>query len=125
MANEFLDLLTCYDLPEQGLDKLILNNFFNSQVEPFEEEVISRLANMCLNISNLQLSYMYQLTEAGRLSMVSLFRQIIQSNPTIQVFDMNTFSGNSDRDQNMGELVLDTLLNSNIKSITDLDLSSN
>ena len=27
VANEFLDALTCYDLPEQGLDKLILSYF--------------------------------------------------------------------------------------------------
>ena len=27
VANEFLDLLTCYDLPEQGLDKIILSRF--------------------------------------------------------------------------------------------------
>ena len=27
VANEFLDELTCYDLPEQGLDKLVLNYF--------------------------------------------------------------------------------------------------
>ena len=27
VANEFLDLLPCYDLPEQGLDKLILKGF--------------------------------------------------------------------------------------------------
>ena len=27
VANEFLDLLTCYDLQEHGLDKLRLNNF--------------------------------------------------------------------------------------------------
>ena len=34
VANEFLDVLTCYDLPEQGLDKFILNNF-KKQCEPF------------------------------------------------------------------------------------------
>ena len=27
VTNELLDLLTCYDLPEQGLDKLFLGNF--------------------------------------------------------------------------------------------------
>ena len=27
VSNEFLDVLTCYDLPEQGLDKLILHSF--------------------------------------------------------------------------------------------------
>ena len=55
VANEFLDLLTCYDLPEQGLDKLILKKFEHKCV-PFENEVISRLANMCPFLSQLQLS---------------------------------------------------------------------
>ena len=34
VANEFLDVLTCYDLPEHGLDKIILNNL-QSECEPF------------------------------------------------------------------------------------------
>ena len=91
VANEFLDLLTCYDLPEQGLDKLIFHNFAE-KCGKFEDEVVSRLANMCTSLSHLQLSSMSDLTEAGRLSMVSLFRQIIQSNPPIQVLNMNYFS---------------------------------
>ena len=68
---------------------------------------------------------MYELSEAGRLSIVSLFRQIIQQNPHIQVLDMNIFSGNEDREENICELILVTLLNSNIDSIIDLDLSGN
>ena len=43
VANEFLDLLTCYDLQESGLDKLRLEEF-ESQCAPFEDEVASRLA---------------------------------------------------------------------------------
>ena len=38
---------------------------------------------------------------------------------------MYQFSGNRDRDVNIGELVLETLLNSNIEFITDLNLSYN
>ena len=34
VANEFLDVLTCYDLPERGLDKLILSGF-KKECEPF------------------------------------------------------------------------------------------
>ena len=46
VANEFLEVLTCYDLPEYGLDKIILNSF-QKQCEPFSDDVVSRLANMC------------------------------------------------------------------------------
>ena len=35
VANEFLDVLTCYDLPEHGHDNLILSGF-RLQCEPFE-----------------------------------------------------------------------------------------
>ena len=76
VANEFLDVLTCYDLPEHGLDKLILSNF-ETLCEPFENEVVSRYANICPRLSHLQLSDMTKLSEAGRISMVNLFRQII------------------------------------------------
>ena len=38
---------------------------------------------------------------------------------------MAEFSGDSDREENIGELVHETLLNSNIESISDLDLSCN
>ena len=34
VSNEFLDVLTCYDLAEHGLDKLILNYFY-PVCEPF------------------------------------------------------------------------------------------
>ena len=46
VANEFLDLMCSYDLPEQGLNKLTLS-FFKFKCEPFEEEVLTRIANMC------------------------------------------------------------------------------
>ena len=52
VSNEFLDVLTCYDLPEHGIDKLIFNYFY-PQCEPFQDEVISRLANMCPQITHL------------------------------------------------------------------------
>ena len=43
IANELLDVLTCYNFPEQGLNKLIFANF-KSECEQFENEVLSRLA---------------------------------------------------------------------------------
>ena len=68
---------------------------------------------------------MHNLTEAGRLTMVGLFRQIIQHNPSIEVLKLNGFSRDSDREENIGELVLEALLSSNINSITDLNLGYN
>ena len=124
VANEFLDLMCSYDIPEQGLEKLRLH-FFIKSVEPLEEEVLTRIATMCTNLANLKLRDMYNLSEAGRLSMVSLVRQIVQSNPPITVFSMHNFSQDKDRDVNIGELVLEILLSSNIDSITDLDISFN
>ena len=49
VANEFLDMLCSYDIPEQGLEKLTLH--FPQKGEPFEEEVMSRLANICPRLS--------------------------------------------------------------------------
>ena len=43
VANEFLDIICSYDLPEEGLSKLILSSFIKN-CEPFEDEVLSRLA---------------------------------------------------------------------------------
>ena len=68
---------------------------------------------------------MDNLSEAGRLSIVSLFKQIIQQNPPIQVLNMNRFSEDKDREENICELILESLLNSNITSITDLSLHYN
>ena len=65
-----------YDLPEQGLEMLTLFNF-DKKCEPFEDEVITRVASICPHLAHLELSEMYTLTETGRLSMVSLLRQII------------------------------------------------
>ena len=55
VANEFLDTLTFNEDAEQGLKKLIFDTF-TSSCEPFEENVVSRLAKMCPHLSHLQLS---------------------------------------------------------------------
>ena len=91
VANEFLDMLCSYDIPEQGLEKLTFYDF-SKQCEPFEEEVVTRLANICPRLCHLKLSWIRRLTEAGRLSIVSLFRQIIQHNPPIEVLNLESFS---------------------------------
>ena len=54
---------------------------------------MTRLANMCFSLSHLQLSTMFDLSETARMSIVSLFRQIVQQNPPIEVLNMNVFSG--------------------------------
>ena len=101
VANEFLDLMCSYELPEQGLNKFRLHDI-KPACEPFEEEVLTRLAAMCPNITHLQLSEMSDLSEAGRLSMVTLLRQIIQSNPPITDLIMEHFSGSKDYNENIG-----------------------
>lgn len=57
VANEFLDALACYNNTEYGLDKLTLRNF-KKKCEPFSEEVVSRLANMCPRLTHLRINYM-------------------------------------------------------------------
>ena len=57
--------------------------------------------------------------------MVNLLRQIVQRNPPITNLIMERFSDASDHNENIGELVLENLLNSNIDKITNLDLSYN
>ena len=96
VTNEFLDLLTSYDIPEHGLDKLSFRGFMimcnqewrtKLSSKPFEEEVLTRIAQMCHNLSQLKLSNM--LTEkAGSLSVANLFIQIIHNNPPIEVLNL-------------------------------------
>ena len=57
VCNEFLDLLLKREFPEQGLDKLRLS-YFNNRSEPFEDEVLSRLALICPRLQHLELSFM-------------------------------------------------------------------
>ena len=67
---------------------------------------------------------MFELSEAGKLSMSSLFRQIIQQNPPLAILNMDRFSDNNDR-ENIGEIVLEALLSYNINTITDLNFNDN
>ena len=76
VANEFLEVLCCNDLPEQGLEKLILNEF-SRECDTFKEDVVTRIASICPHLSHLEMSLMHELSEAGRMSIVSLLRQII------------------------------------------------
>ena len=48
---------------------------------------------------------------------------MIQNNPPIVTLDVSAFSKDKERDENIGELILESLLSSNIDSITDLNLS--
>ena len=80
---------------------------------------------MCPDLSNLKLSHMYELSETARMSIVGLFRQIVQQNPPIEVLNMEYFSHDSDRENNMGEIILESILSSNIDSINDLNLGFN
>ena len=57
--------------------------------------------------------------------MVSLLRQIIQNSPQITKLNMTAFSRSSEDWENIGKLVLEVFLNSNIDSIADLNLSGN
>ena len=57
--------------------------------------------------------------------MVSLLRQIVEHNPPIEVLHMGDFSFSQDKNEDIGELVLETLLNSNIDTITDLNFKNN
>ena len=58
--------------------------------------------------------------------MISLFRQIIYHDPPIQVLNMEEFSRYNESDgKNVGETILESLLSSNIDSITDINLGCN
>ena len=59
------------------------------------------------------------------MSLVGLFRQIINNNPPVEVLNLNVFSGRHDRNENNSELVIESLLSSRIVSIKELDLSEN
>ena len=124
VANEFLDAITSYDMPDKGLDKLILSRF-EKEVAPFEEEVLSRLINMSITVSHLELSAFFYLTEVDRMQIVSLFRQIVSRNPPLKVLNMGSFSIDGDKEENVCEHIFEALLSSDIDSITDLNLSIN
>ena len=81
---------------------------------------------MCPNITHLEMSQMYNLTDAGILSMVTLLRQIFERNPPIIDLNMNSFySRNEDTNEKIGEPVLEILLNSSIDTITVLNFYGN
>ena len=86
---------------------------------------MTRLANICPRPTHLELSGMLYLSETGRLSLVNLFRQIILNNPPIQALDMDAFSRKEDKVENIGELVLESLVSSRIDSIKYLNLCDN
>ena len=64
-------------------------------------------------------------SEAVRLSMAALLRQIVQNNPPITDLNMHAFSDRTNWNENIGELVFEILLNSSIDTVTVLNLSNN
>ena len=59
---------------------------------------MTRLANICSGLSHLELSEMDSLSETDRMSIVGLFRQIVQQNPPIEVLIMTRFSDVCDKE---------------------------
>ena len=57
--------------------------------------------------------------------MITLLRQIVQRNPPIIDLNMRNFSSGEDDHENIGELILEILLNSSIDTITVLDFACN
>ena len=68
---------------------------------------------------------MFKLSKAGRIQLGGLFRQIIQNNPPLEYLDFSKYSDKEDKTENIGEFILETILNSRISSIKHLDLSLN
>ena len=68
---------------------------------------------------------MFDLSEEGRMQLGGLFRQIIQQNPPLEVLNLRCYSDKNDRFQNIGEFILESILDSRIKSIRHLYLALN
>ena len=68
---------------------------------------------------------MYLLSVAGRLSLVSMLRQIVQNSPVITYINVEFFSNDKDKKKNIGELVLEILLSSSNDLITNINLENN
>ena len=71
--NQYIDLLLSQDIAEHGLQKFKIMNIYQ-ECEPFEDEIMTRLAQRCPNIKQLELTGMHKLSEAGRMQLGSLFR---------------------------------------------------
>ena len=59
---------------------------------PFEDEIMTRLAQKCPNIKHLELACMDWLSETGRMQFAGLFRQIIQQNPLLEILSFDGYS---------------------------------
>ena len=57
---------------------------------------------------------MLELSEAGRIQLGGLFRQIIQQNPPLEGLNLREYSWKQDKNENIGELMLETILSSRI-----------
>ena len=57
---------------------------------------------------------MSDLTEEGRMQFCRLFRQIIQQNPPLDTLNFDKFSEGKDIEKDVGEFILETILNSRI-----------
>ena len=58
---------------------------------------------------------MQKLSEEGRMQFARLFRQITQQNPPLEELFICTFSESNDINENVGEFMLESILNSRIE----------
>ena len=76
-VNELLDILLIQDISvEEGLDEITLYDIKNSR-GPFDQSLLTRIANYSNNLSKLKMTNMLGLTHDDRQSLVNMMTEIL------------------------------------------------
>ena len=121
------DFFASQDINNDSLTKFAIKRI-REHAFPLETEVVTRLAQICTRVEHLELSDVSYNDRKAETDMAKLFREIVRNNPPLTHVKLNSFSGTyfkRDDDESVGEIILESLVNSTITTIQELDMGGN
>ena len=104
--NEMLGMLAQQEeIPEEGLKELVFD-YWQNVSEPLDSSVLQSLANKCLSLRSLKLSYMHNLPAEVKMQLAG-FAETIQATETLRKVNFSMFSYVKDAGE--GAVLLTTL----------------
>lgn len=121
--NEVVALVAMQEIPDSGLDKLVLNNWNGVKLgETFDNAPFDSLSELCMELKTLQVSFMMRLPISARQELVPFTSQLIQCNrSSLLSLDLSSFSD----DVMHGKALLTKFYNWPIQRLQSLKLSWN
>ena len=122
VASELIGLLAIQDMPETGLQELVLSDWRDIS-EPLDSTVFAMLFSKCSNLTNLTITEMDRLNAKTRMALAQQVASVLTQSAALETVNLQAFSQLFDEGE--GEVILSALSNCASEQLTSFDCSMN